>query len=73
MGAVVPWWSQEAVYAGCHGFGVRDKAVRFRRNFVVRRDSHGGMDWRFASPHERRHGLVADSKTVAPGNLGSLA
>ena len=29
------------VDAGCHGFGVRDKAVRFRRNFVVRRDLHG--------------------------------
>mgnify|MGYP003345730573 CR=1 FL=1 len=32
------------------GFGVFDKAVRFRRNVVVRRDLHRG-DWRFASLH----------------------
>ena len=34
--------SQKAVHAGCHGFGgfgVCDKAVLFRRNIVVRRDS----------------------------------
>ena len=60
------WSAQEAVHAGCHGFGVLDKAVRFRRNVVVGYDSHEGMNWRIAPFNERRHGLVEDSKTVAP-------
>ena len=32
-----------AVHAGRHGFGVRGKVVRFRRNAVVRRDSQGEL------------------------------
>ena len=31
-----------------------------------------GMDWRFASLHDQRHGLVEDSKTVAPRMDGFL-
>ena len=40
---------EEAVHAGGHGFGVRDKAVRFRRNVIVR-------------PHIVRGGFFGDSR-----------
>jgi len=63
------WITLENPNSGCHGFGVRDKAVS---SVVERRESP--IDPRVQiAPHEdipsKMHGLVADSKTsktVAP-------
>ena len=55
-----------AVHTGCHGFGVRDKAVS---SLVERRESPIDRPMRIA-PHDdippKMHGVVADSKPVTP-------
>ena len=64
--------SHKAVHAGCHGFGVRDKAV----SSVVERRELPVHPVRIA-PHDdippRTHSLVEDSKTLANWNLCFLA
>ena len=63
------------VDAGCHGFGVRDKAVRFRRNFVVRRDLHGdGLAIRIAPrPKTRPCRGLQNLQNRGTLNSGALA